>query len=169
MVPPVVPVPATGSWLTSLWLCVVGPMVQARDSTDTAWFLRLCKLGVVLSCVWIGLFDMASCLVVSAIPANVEVPVLRPSLTGELCSCLITWSPGITHCRGRRMFVALTRCLNLLSEGLSCPLRLADLLGEELGRLLRNADLLGGVLGRPLHLTDLLSVVHGRMSHLGSV
>jgi hypothetical protein len=52
--------------------------------------LRLYRLSVVLPCVWIGSFNIASCLVVSAIPATVEVLVLRSSLTGDLRPCLIS-------------------------------------------------------------------------------
>jgi hypothetical protein len=78
--------------------------------------------------------------------------VLRSSLIGGLCPCQITWAPGITHCRGRRMLMALAQCL--------------DLLNEEPGRLLRFADILGGGLGRPLHLIDLLGGGLGRSLRL---
>jgi hypothetical protein len=79
--------------------------------------LRHCGLGVVLSCVSTGPFDMASCIVVSAIPATIEAPVPRSSLTGELCQCLITWAPGVTHCRGRRMLAALAQRFRLARWG----------------------------------------------------
>jgi hypothetical protein len=127
--------------------------------------LHHCGLGVVLSCMWIGLFDMASCLVVSAIPASVEATVLRSSLTGGLCPCLIAWAPSITHCRGRRMLAALAQRLDLLGEALGRPLRLTDILGGGLGRPLRLVDLLGGGLGRSLRLVDLLDGGLGRTGH----
>jgi hypothetical protein len=97
--------------------------------------LCLCRLGFVLSCVWIGSFDMVSCLVVSAMPATVEVLVLRSCLTKELCLCPVTQAPSITHCRGRCILVALAQRLNLLGKGLGCPLRPADLLGGGLYRV----------------------------------
>jgi hypothetical protein len=60
---------------------MAGSMAQAQDSTDSAWF-PFAFVGSMLSFhVCIGSFDMASCLVVSGIPATVEVLVLRSSLT----------------------------------------------------------------------------------------
>jgi hypothetical protein len=70
--------------------------------------------------------------------------MLRSPLIGELCLCLITWAPGVTHCRGRRMLVALTQGLNLLDGGLDRLVRLVDLLTRGLGRPLCLIDLIEG-------------------------
>ena len=99
---------------------------------------------------------MAFYLVVSVIPSTVGAPVLRSSLTRELCQCLVTQAPSVTHYRGRRMLVALPRRSNLLDGGPGRPLHLVDLLGRGLGRLLYLADLLDGGPGRPLRLKVLL-------------
>lgn len=119
----------------------------------------------------------------SAISANVETPVLRSALTGLLCLCLNTWAPGVTHCHGRHMLVALAQRLDLLGggfgpplhlanpldRGLGRPLYLADLLGMGLGRLLHLVELLGGGLGRPLHLVDLFNGGLGRQLRLADL
>jgi hypothetical protein len=88
---------------------------------------------VVLPCMWICPFDMTSCLAVSAILVTIEALVLRLLLIGELCMCLITWAPGVTHYHGRHMLVALTQRLDLLGWRIGHPLRLAGLLGGGLG------------------------------------
>jgi hypothetical protein len=58
---------------------------------------------VVLPHMWICPFNMAPCLVVSAVPPTVNALVLRLPLTGKLCLCLIACAPGVSHCHGRRM------------------------------------------------------------------
>jgi hypothetical protein len=70
--------------------------------------------------------------------------MLRSPLIGELCLCLITWAPGVTHCHGRRMLVALPQGLNLLDGGLDRLVRLVDLLTRGLGRPLCLIDLIEG-------------------------
>jgi hypothetical protein len=68
--------------------------------------LRLYRLSVVLPCVWIGSFNIASCLVVSAIPATIRgsgaevVPDRRfASVSYILGSCrhALSW---LTYARG---------------------------------------------------------------------
>jgi hypothetical protein len=65
---------------------------------------------------------MAPYPVISTILVTVEVSMLRLSLTGELCMCHIAWAPGVAHCCGRRMLVALAQCLDLLADTLNVAL-----------------------------------------------
>jgi hypothetical protein len=110
-------------------------MVESRGSTDTTWFppaivgpkLSFRAYGLVHS-IW-----HLSC-------RFRHTGYCRGSgaeFVGELCLCLIAWASGATHCRGRCMFVALARRLDLLDGEAGRPLRLTDLLGGGLGRSLR--------------------------------
>ena len=86
--------------------------------------LHHCGLDV-LSRLWIGLFDMASCLVVSSIPATVEassdakvVPNRRVVFVSH-------------HLPGSRYTCGSGSTLRLLGGTFGRPLRLADLLDGE--------------------------------------
>jgi hypothetical protein len=61
------------------------------------------------------------------------VPIIR------VVSVSYRLGPVVTHCRGRRMFVAMTQRLDSLGRGLGfCPLCLVDLLGGRHGRIDRS-------------------------------
>lgn len=95
-------------------------------------------------CVRICPFDIPPYHIVSTIPTTLEAPVLRLSLVGELCLCLIAWSLVVMRYYGRRVLVTLTPRLDLLDGGLGRSPRFVDLLGEGHGRLPCLAYLLSG-------------------------